>query len=385
MYPALKVGIIVGEPSGDTLGLGLIKALKKHNPNMQFEGIGGPKMLQEGFRSIIPLESITVMGITSVIMQYPKLWLLQKKIIRHFIQSPPDIFIGIDAPDYNLTIEKSLKERGIKIVHYVSPKVWAWRSKRIKKIKESIDLMLTLFPFEHEFYKLNGLKSCFIGHPLADEISMEVNTAACKEKLGFNPATKVIAVLPGSRACEMKYIGPFFIKIIKRLSLIIPDVQFVIPFPNLTLKKYFQDLLSQSKANINVQFVLNDSKSAIAASDIALVKAGTSTLETMLLKKPMVVVYKCGFINALILKKMVKVKFFSLPNLLADQGLVKEYFQEEAKEHRIVNDLVNLLEESQLSLKTEYYRIHSVLKKNASKKAAEAIINLLASHAGHSS
>lgn len=373
----LNIAIIAGEPSGDLLGAGLIKALKERHPNIEFIGIGGSQMIAQGFKSIIPMESISVMGITAVLKHYLKLWLLQKKLIRSFLKNPPDIFIGIDAPDFNLTIEKKLKEAGIKTVHYVSPKVWAWRQNRVYKIKKSVDLMLTLFPFEKDFYKYHGVNSKFIGHPLADSIALQNDTLKYKKELGYQQDDKLIAVLPGSRQCELKYMGPLFIEVMHRLSIQYPNIKFIVPLPNESLKNTFQKQVTVKNYLLNLRVIVGQSQKVIAASDIVLVKAGTSTLETMLLKKPMVVAFKCSALTAFILKKMVKVKFAALPNLLANKELVKEFIQNDASVDSIVNEINLLLNKKNDSLKSEFDDIHKSLRKNASKTAAVSILHLL--------
>jgi len=371
--------------SGDILGAGLIRELKKAYPDAKFIGIGGSKMQAQGLTSLFPMERLAVMGIVDVLGRLFELLAMRRQLKAQIIELKPDIFIGIDAPDFNLGLENKLKTAGIKTVHYVSPSVWAWRQGRIKKIAASIDLMLTLLPFEAKFYQGHGVSVEFVGHPLADYIPMESDQLQARRDLDFQENENLIAVLPGSRSSEVKYLGPVFCDTIRALIDKNPGLNFIIPAANNKLKQELENLLTErqlrseknNQAN-TVRVILGQAQEAMAAADVVLLASGTATLEAMLLKKPMVVAYKWSPLTHAIISRMVKTPFISLPNLLANRMLVKEFVQEDAEVKNILPALEELLNDSKSRIMTEeFIQLHQSIRCGGDKKAAKAIVSLL--------
>ena len=386
MKPEVQViALVAGEMSGDILGSGLIRELKKTYPDAKFIGIGGSKMQAEGLTSLFPMERLAVMGIVDVLGRLFELLAMRRQLKAQLIEQKPDIFIGIDAPDFNLGLENKLKAAGIKTVHYVSPSVWAWRQGRIKKIAASVDLMLTLLPFEAKFYQDHGVPVEFVGHPLADQIPMKPDQLEARRNLDFSENEILIAVLPGSRSGEVKYLGPVFCDTIKALIDKDTGLNFVIPAANDKLKQEVENLLFERRVldkkenqSSRVKVLSGQAQEAMAAANLILLASGTATLEAMLLKRPMVVAYKWSPLTHAIISRMVKTPFISLPNLLANKMLVKEFVQEEAEVKNILPALEELLVDSKSREITEKFtQLHQGIRCNADVKAAEAVINLL--------
>ena len=386
MKPEVQViALVAGEMSGDILGSGLIRELKKTYPDAKFIGIGGSKMQAEGLTSLFPMERLAVMGIVDVLGRLFELLAMRRQLKAQLIELKPDIFIGIDAPDFNLGLENKLKAAGIKTVHYVSPSVWAWRQGRIKKIAASVDLMLTLLPFEAKFYQDHGVPVEFVGHPLADQIPMKPDQLEARRNLDLSENEILIAVLPGSRSGEVKYLGPVFCDTIKALIDKDTGLNFVIPAANDKLKQEVENLLFERRVldkkenqSSRVKVLSGQAQEAMAAANLILLASGTATLEAMLLKRPMVVAYKWSPLTHAIISRMVKTPFISLPNLLANKMLVKEFVQEEAEVKNILPALEELLVDSKSREMTEKFtQLHQGIRCNADVKAAEAVINLL--------
>ncbi len=374
-----KLGIIAGEPSGDLLGAGLIKALREKFPNLEVAGIGGPNMIREGCQSLFDMENLSIMGLIEPLFHLKKLLKIRKELFHYFTENKPDVFIGIDSPDFNLGLEYKLKQFGIPIVHYVSPSVWAWRKKRIFKIKKSVDLMLTLFPFEANFYQEHHVPVCFVGHPLADAIPLHPDQAAAREALNINPHAKVIALLPGSRKGEIKYLSENFVKTAQYCWKKMPNLKFITTAFKEKRSTEFKAYVRGIAPEIPVKFFVGKSHEVLAAADCVLVTSGTATLETMLFKKPMVVAYKMSGLTFQIAKRVVKLKYVSLPNLLADEELVPEFIQEEATPEKMGEALLAFLKhpEKTQALSEKFLKLHEQLKCDASERAAEAIIKLV--------
>ncbi len=372
---------MAGEASGDLLGAGLIEALKKHQPDVHFEGIGGPKMIAQGCESFFPMERLSVMGLIEPLSRFRELLNIRKQIIQRFINDPPDVFIGIDAPDFNFAVERALKQANIKTVHYVSPSIWAWREYRIKKIVQSMDLMLVLFPFEVDFYKKYNIPVTFVGHTSADTIPLVPDTLAAREKLNLPNDTEIVAILPGSRVKELHYMADDFIAGAKLLYQKRPSIRFVTPMVNGKIRKLFEQALEKHKVDFPISIIDGNSHGVMAAADIILLASGTAALEAMLLKKPMVACYRVSPITAMIVRlfNMIKVKNFTLPNLLSSETLIKELIQEEITADAIASNLLVLFDnpEKIKQLKVKFTEIHSMLKKNASDTAAKAILQLI--------
>lgn len=378
----LRIGLVAGEHSGDDLGAGLIHALSKQSSGkISFEGIPGPGMHKAGCRIILPMEDITAGGLTEVLIRLPQLWRARQKIIQHFLKAPPDVFIGIDAPDFNLGLECKLKASGIKTVHYVSPSVWAWRQKRIKKIAKAVDLMLTLLPFEAAFYEAHHIPVQYVGHPLAEQISGNSDKWTAREALGVGKESQVIAVLPGSRNFEVKYLGRLFLDTALWCFARKRDLQFIVPMVSLKLKAQFESIAKTYPVSLPLQIFTGAGAShqAMAAADAVLMASGTATLECMLMNRPMVVAYRLSEMTYRILKKMVKVSFCSLPNLLSNRMLVPEFLQAYATPEHLGRSLLEYLvyPEETNRLITEYQRYANPLRQNASQKAAEKILEIL--------
>lgn len=375
---SLRIGIVVGEASGDILGSGLMAELQKRYPDAVFEGIGGPKMLARGFTSFYPQDRLAVMGLIEPLKRLFELLRIRKHLIKHFTQNPPDLFIGIDSPDFNLTIEQQLKKAGIPTVHYVSPSVWAWRQKRIVKIARSVDLMLTLLPFEAEFYQQHNVPVCFVGHPLADEIPLHSERARARQELQISPDSTCIALMPGSRGGEVKMLGPIFWQTAKYCVERYPTIEFLVPTANAARRLQIEQQL-QDAGSLPLTIIDGQSQTVMTAADAVLMASGTTSLEAMLLKRPMVVAYKFSKLSYWILSRLVKSRFFSLPNLLADEPLVAELLQDDVNPERLGNELMSFIEEPEKThlLEQKFTEIHQRIRCNASEKAASAVLQLI--------
>ncbi|MBF8721996.1 lipid-A-disaccharide synthase [Pseudomonas guariconensis] len=369
----LCVALVAGEASGDILGSGLMRALKARHPDVRFIGVGGPLMEAEGLVSYFPMERLAVMGLVEVLGRLRELLKRRKELIQTLIAEKPDVFIGIDAPDFNLTIELKLRQAGIKTVHYVSPSVWAWRQKRVLKIREGCDLMLTLLPFEAKFYEEKGVPVRFVGHPLADTIPLEADRQAARVALGLGEGP-LVALMPGSRGGEVERLGALFLDAAQRLRERVPGVRFVSPCANPSRRAQLEQMLQGR----DLPLTLLDGRSheALAACDAVLIASGTATLEALLYKRPMVVAYRLAPLTYWILKRMVKSPYVSLPNLLAQRLLVPELLQDAATSDALAQTLAPLLTDG--TQQTDSFdQIHRTLRRDASNQAADAVLALL--------
>ncbi|WP_018691066.1 lipid-A-disaccharide synthase [Algicola sagamiensis] len=373
----LKIGMIAGEHSGDILGAGLMAAIKAQHPNAEFVGIGGPLMIEQGFESQFLMEELSVMGIVEVLGRIFRLLKVRKQIVQFLKDQGIDIFIGIDAPDFNLGVEKRLKAAGIKTVHYVSPSVWAWRQKRVFKVQDATNLVLALLPFEKSFYDKFGIPCEFVGHTLADELPIDPQKGQAREQLGLSADDKVLALLPGSRGTEVSMLAEPFVQSVNLLRENISELKVVVPLVSDKRKAQFIDIVKKH-IDINSLILLDgQSREAMRACDAVLISSGTATLEAMLLKAPMVVAYKLKTLTYLIAKQLVNIAYFSLPNLLADQPLVKELLQDEVEPETLASCLYPLLTEDNTALKKKFADIHASIRLNASETAAKAVLKLL--------
>ncbi len=375
----ITVGIVAGEASGDILGAGLIRSLRARYPQARFVGIGGDEMLAEGFHSLVPMERLSVMGLVEVLGRLRELFQIRARLFDYFFATPPDVVIGIDSPDFTLGVERRCREAGIPTVHYVSPSVWAWRQKRIFKIAKSIDLMLTLLPFEARFYEEHQIPVVFVGHPLADRIPMETDTLGARRALDLKLDAPVLAILPGSRAGEVDRLGGLFLATAKWLQAQRTDLQLVIPCVNRDREVQIQALVKDLGVELPVTVVRGRSREVMAASDVVLLASGTATLEAMLLKKPMVVGYRLSGLSFAILSRLVKVPYVALPNLLAQKQLVPELLQDAATPETLGAAILERLENDQerARLKTTFSELHHQLRQNADERAATAVSSLL--------
>jgi lipid-A-disaccharide synthase len=374
MSRPLLVALVAGEASGDILGAGLMQALKQKHPQVEFIGVGGPRMEAEGLISSFPMERLAVMGLVEVLGRLRELLGRRKRLVRELIAAKPDVFIGIDAPDFNLTLELKLRQAGIRTVHYVSPSVWAWRQKRVLKIREACDLMLTLFPFEARFYLDHQVPVRFVGHPLANTIPLQADRDGAREALGLTPEDSVVALLPGSRGGEVSRLGELFLDAAERLRALRPGVQFVLPCANAERRAQLEAMLAGR--NLPLRLLDGRSHEALAACDAVLIASGTATLEALLHKRPMVVAYKVAPLTYRILKRLVKSPYISLPNLLAERMLVPELIQDAATPDALAQTLAPLLDDGAVQT-LGFDVIHRALRQDASQQAADAVLKLV--------
>ena len=378
MNKSLRIGIVAGEASGDILGAGLIKALKEKYPNARFEGIGGANMMAEGFHSFFPMEKLSVFGLFEVLKHLPELLKIRRYVVRHFLDNPPDVFIGIDAPDFCIPVEAKFKAAGIKTVHYVGPSIWAWRQKRVFKVKAAADMVLCLLPFEVDFYKKYDVPAVFVGHTLADQLPLEPDTAQAKQSLGLRDQGLYLTIMPGSRKAEVERLGPSFLEAAARCHQVHPELEFLIPAANPQRLQQIRQLIAKYP-QLKCHVALEASHTMLAAGDAVLLASGTAALEALLLKKPMVVSYRLSRLTWEIGKRVVKTPWVSLPNLLANREIVPELLQDEGNPENLAEHLLDLLQDGEAAnhLQETYRFIHKQLKRNADERAAEAVAQVL--------
>jgi len=375
----MKVAIIAGEDSGDKLGAGLIIELKKHRVNWQFEGIGGEEMIKAGLTSLYPMEKLSVMGIGAILKRLPELLKIKKELIQRWCSHQrPDIVIGIDAPEFNTGLELSLKKVGIRTIHYVSPSIWAWRPRRIKKIKRAVDHMLTLFPFENAIYEQHNMAVTCVGHPMAYEINEQIDKESIRKSLNIAIEAKVIALLPGSRKSELKYLAPLFLEVAERLHNKYPSLKFISAAANKDCQSILNGLLKQYP-NLEIEIGLCHSREVMSAADVLLISSGTATLEGALINRPMVVSYQVSELSYQIFSKLSVLRYYALPNLLAQKEIVPEFLQHQATVENIVSAIEDLIfSQNKVDLITHQFSdLHKRLKLGGNKLAAEVVLNEL--------
>ncbi len=375
----IRIGIVAGEVSGDMLAAGLIRELKRRLPDVSFEGIAGPQMQAEGCVSLFPMDALTVMGFEAF-DRVLRILDIRRQLARRFTQDPPDIFIGVDAPDFNLGLEQKLRAAGVCTVHYVSPTVWAWRRWRIHKIRRAVDHMLTLFPFEENYYREHGVPVTFVGHPLADAIPLRQDQAGTRRKLQLPLDKTIIALLPGSRRGELKRHADLFVETARWLHARHPRIHFVAPFATEQTMQAFEQALARSAGSpLPITVTLGNSREAMAASDIVLCASGTAALEAALIGKPMVVTYRISWWSSLLIRPMLHVKFYSLPNHLAGHELVPEYIQSDATPENLGRAIDRLLANPHEAeaMSDDLKAMHRALRRRADVRAAQAVIALL--------
>ena len=375
-YPVFA--LVAGEASGDILGADLIRNLRRLFPDAIFEGVGGDKMKAEGLVSLFDMDRLSVMGLIEPLKRLPELLRMRRAIVRRYKQQRPRVYIGIDSPDFNTQIEYQLRRHGVKTVHYVSPSVWAWRQGRIHKIKKAVDLMLTLFPFEAKYYKSHNIPVCFVGHPLARQLSSSAGTYKSRQLLGLDERP-TLCVMPGSRAAEVALLSQVFLSSAKKLAVKIRDLQIVIPAVNEQRYQQIKELLSEYPG-LEVKLIKQQSQLAMAAADAVLLASGTTALEAMLLKKPMVVAYRVGAITYTLVAPFVKTPFISIPNLLANKMLVPEFIQQGVSVDNISSAIEKAFDVSvRDQLQAEFTQLQEQLELDSGSLAAAAIADMVCS------
>ena len=374
------IGIVAGEASGDLLGSQLIGALRELMPQLHFTGIGGPRMEAAGMEVLFPLEKLAVRGYVEVLKHFFEIIGIRRQLRRRFIANPPDVFIGIDAPDFNLDLELSLKAHGIPTVHYVSPAIWMWRGERIHKIKRAVSRMLTLFPFEKALYRQAGIDVAFVGHPLTDVLEQVPQRAAAREQLRLSPSAPVIALLPGSRQSELEHMADLFIQTAQTIGERMPQALFLVPLATRETRTMFETALYRNQAaDLPLTVLFGHAQDAMSAADVVLVASGTATLEAALLGKPMVITYKMPAASYWLLKGKGYLPYYGLPNILAGEFVVPEIIQDDATPQNLSQALLNLLgdESVRARLEHKFAAMSASLQRGAARRAAHAVLPLL--------
>ena len=383
----MRIALVAGEASGDALGAALIDALRLRFPGAQFAGVAGPRMIASGCNAWFHSEELGVMGLTEVLRHLPRLWQLRSALQRRILDWRPDVFIGVDFKEFNLGLARRLKKQGLRTVQYVSPQVWAWRRGRARTIGEAVDLILCLFPFEPDFYREYGVRATFVGHPLADQIPMQVDRAAARAELGISADARVLALLPGSRQAEVERLADPFAGAAELLAARYPGLVCIAPMVTPALRELFAAHCATLAPRAAVRLLDGNARLALAAADAVLVASGTATLETALCKRPMVVAYRLGAITAFLLQRfgLVKVRHFSQPNLLADKELVPEFFQEQANAGNLADALANWFDhpDQVARVQGEFSTIHEQLRRGGADLAAAEIAALLTAWTAH--
>ncbi|WP_241972288.1 lipid-A-disaccharide synthase [Aliidiomarina soli] len=369
------IALVAGEPSGDILGASLMRALKARCPGLTFVGVGGPLMEAEGLQSLFPLDRLAVMGIVDVIKNLPDLLAARKQVVQAMLSERPDIFVGIDAPDFTIPIEAKLKKAGMITVHYVSPSVWAWRQKRVFKIAAATHNVLCLLPFEKQFYDRFEVPATFVGHTLADEIPLQSSRDEAIARLQLDPAIRYVGLLPGSRRTEVGMLAPTFLQAAKRLHAQHPQLEFLIPVVNDARKAQLREAMAeQGVKDLPIHIYDGQSRDVMLASEALILASGTVALEAMLLKRPMVVAYKFSRMNYQLLRWLVKLDHFSLPNLLAGEPLVPELLQDEVTGDNLARITSEFLQHPPHALIERFKQLHRAIQLNAAETAAEAVL-----------
>ena len=377
------IAIIAGEVSGDILGAGLIHALKARYPNAKFIGIGGERMIAEGFETLFDMEELSVMGLVEVLKHLPRLLKIRRSIIEQLSALKPDIFIGIDAPDFNLDVELKLKQRGIKTIHYVSPSVWAWRQKRVYKIAAATNLVLAFLPFEKAFYDRFNVPCRFIGHTMADAIPLKPNRDDACQLLNLDPTQRYVAMLVGSRGSEVEFLSEPFLQTAQLLHQRYPDVKFLVPLINQKRRQQFEQIKQRVAPELDMILLDGNARAAMITAEATLLASGTAALEAMLCKSPMVVGYRMKPFTYFLAKRLVKTKYVSLPNLLADEMLVPELIQDDCHPTKLAEKLSLYLSEDKSAVQNRHVllqrfaELHQMIQCNADQQAAQAVIDLL--------
>ncbi len=374
----LRIGLAAGELSGDHLGAAVMDAIRVDRPDVEFEGVAGPAMRAAGCQALARTEQLSVMGVIEVLGRLPSILGIRRRLVRHFLHDPPDVFVGIDAPDFNLSLERKFRASGIPTVHLASPSVWAWRAHRVRKIRVSTSLMLTLLPFEKAFYEREEMPVRYIGHPLADEIPMEPDRATARRQLNLAPAVTVIALLPGSRGSEVKRLLPVFLRAAAICFRELESVHFVLPVASPALQDLCRTWLAKSEfQDLPVRLLAGQARDAMQAADVVLLASGTAALECMLLKRPMVVAYRIHPLSYPLVRHLLKVQWVSLPNHLLNRAQVPEYLQARATPAALAQHVLGLVRDPQQAAQqvAPFAGVHARLKCDAARRAAREILH----------
>ena len=374
------VAMVAGEASGDLLGSHLIAALKARRSGLRFSGIGGPKMLAEGLEGLYPIERLSVRGYAEVLSQYRAITDMRRQLARRLLEERPALYIGIDSSDFNLDLERRLKDAGIPTVQYVSPSIWAWRGWRVRRIARSVSHVLALFPFEPALYEKAGVSVTYVGHPLADVIPFECDKGQARAQLRLPAGQPVVALLPGSRRAELDYMGELFVRAALRLREVLPQVHFVCPTASRATREQFAAALQRhGGGELDLTLLYGHSHEALAAADVALVASGTATLETALIKTPMVIAYRQSPVTWALMRRMIYLPYIGLPNILAGEAFVPEFIQNRATPEALAEALGALLQDRDAQQRQiERFRaIHATLRQDTAQKAADAVLGVL--------
>ena len=380
MADLLRVAMVAGEASGDQLAAPLIAALKARRSPTLFAGIGGPRMQAQGFDSHYPMDKLSVRGYAEVVKHYGEIMAIRRRLTAALLAERPDVYIGVDASEFNLGIERRLKEAGIPAVHYVSPQIWAWRGWRVRRIARSVTRILVMFPFEAPLYEKAGVPVSYVGHPLADMIPIAPNKLEARAALRLPAGKLIVALLPGSRRSELQYMAKSFVLAAHRFRQEVPDVHFVCPTVTRDTRDMFERAVHEHQhADLPLTLLFGHSHEALAAADLALVASGTATLETALFKTPMVITYRQSPITWALMRRMFYLPYVGLPNVLAGEKLVPELLQDEANPAALADALLKLLRDTEAQRRQieRFHEFHNLLRQRAAEKAADAILEVL--------
>ena len=377
----MRIGIVAAEPSGDTLASGLMQAIRSIHPDAVFEGIGGPQMLEQGMHSWYPMEKLSVMGLVEVLKHLPELLGIRRELVRRWRQTPPDLFIGVDAPDFNLGLETSLREQGLTTVHYVCPSVWAWRPKRVNKIRQAADLVLSIFPFEKDFLTRHQIRASYVGHPLAQAFPLPADKSSARAELALTAEQPVLALLPGSRASEIQYLSRPFLLTALACSRQLPGLRVLVPLVNKKTKALFKARLVEYAPDLDVTLIDANARQVLTAADVALIASGTATFEGLLCECPMVVGYKLHWLSYRLIAgfKLLQIEHVAMANLLSGEVLAPEFIQRSCEPEQLTPAIMKFFQQPALiePIRQHYRQIHQSLIMDTNQRAAAAVLSLL--------
>lgn len=376
---AIRVGIVAAEPSGDVLAAGLMHGIQTLQPDVIFEGIGGAEMQALGLSSWVPMEKLSVMGLFEVIKHLPELLRIRRDLKKYWLKNPPNIFIGVDAPDFNLGLELALKKSGIKTVHYVSPTVWAWREGRIKKIKKATDLLLSIFPFETDYLRQHQVPAQYVGHALAHSFPIEVDRESARNQLGIDSLSPVLTVLPGSRTSELEMLTRPFLETAELCAQTIEGLKILVPLVSQEAADLFMELKNQITPDLQIQTLVRQSRQALASADVVLTSSGTATFEALLSKRPMVVAYRVHWLTYIVARLSIRTRYVAMSNLLVDEELAPEFIQGRCQPRYLAPAILRFFQDKEVVsvIQQRYCEIHKELRIDTNKIASQAVMNLL--------